>query len=194
MLATVLTSVALLRAGARVFFGWGPPAAARTDPRDPPIEPSELVGSRGRVPGVMFASAAALIIGGLLVGSRPGAIEAAQRAATTFTDRAAYAATVLGRPAPPPEPVEYVHIGALAVALAIVTVLATIALCGVLLERPRLPFAIPAAIQRPTGGELRTPPPTALRPDRRLRRVGDRRLRPARRVDRRRDLKDLHEV
>ena len=38
MLATVLTSAALLRAGARVFFGWGPPArgphrSARADRR-----------------------------------------------------------------------------------------------------------------------------------------------------------------
>ena len=92
MLATVLASVALLRAGARVFFGWGPPAAARTDPREPITEESELAGSRGRVPGVMFASAAVLIVGGLFVAARPGAVDAAQRAATDFADRATYAA------------------------------------------------------------------------------------------------------
>ena len=149
-IATVLTSAALLRAGARVFFGWGPPAQPGTDPRDPPTDDSELVGSRGRVPGVMFVSAAALIVGGLLVGARPGAFEAAQRTAAAFADREVYAAAVLGRPLPSAEPIEYLHVTPLAVGLSVFTVLATLALCAVLLERPRLPFAIPAAIRRGT--------------------------------------------
>ena len=154
MLATVLASVALLRAGARVFFGWGPPAAARTDPREPITEESELAGSRGRVPGVTFTSAAVLIVGGLFVAARPGAVDAAQRTATDFADRATYAATVLGRDAPPAEPVEYAHIGALAVVLAVATVLATVAISAVLLERPRLPFAIPTAIRQPVNASF----------------------------------------
>jgi hypothetical protein len=132
-----------------VFFGWGRPATARVDPREPAQEESELAGSRGRVPGVMFASAAVLIVGGLLVGARPGGLEAVQRNAAKFMDREVYAATVLGGEVPPPEPVEYLHIGPLAVVLAFVTVLATLALCAVLLERPRLPFAVPAAIRGP---------------------------------------------
>ena len=52
----------------------------------------------------MFVSAAALIVGGLLVGARPGAFEAAQRTAAAFADREVYAAAVLGRPLPSAEP------------------------------------------------------------------------------------------
>jgi multicomponent Na+:H+ antiporter subunit D len=48
MIATLLTAAALLRAGARVFFGIGPVCATGTDPREPPIEESELTGSRPR--------------------------------------------------------------------------------------------------------------------------------------------------
>ena len=72
VVATVLTAAALLCAGARVFLGWGRPMRARTDPRDPPAEKSELTGARGRVPAVMFASAAVLVVAGLLVTALPG--------------------------------------------------------------------------------------------------------------------------
>jgi multicomponent Na+:H+ antiporter subunit D len=143
LLATVLTSAALLRAGARVFLGWGPPAVPREDPREPRVEESELSGSRGRVPGVMFASAAVLIVGGLFVAARPGAIDAAQRAAHSFADRATYAATVLGRPLPAGTPVEYVHVGALAIVLGLLTALAAVGLTAVLLGRPRVPVRTP---------------------------------------------------
>jgi multicomponent Na+:H+ antiporter subunit D len=151
VLATILTSAALLRAGARVFLGWGPPATPRTDPRDPPTEKSELVGSRGRVPVVMSVSAAVLIVAGLFVAARPGAIDAAQRAAASFADRPTYAAAVLGRPEPRAEPVEYLHVSGLAIGLAVFTVLATIALCAVMIDRLRVPFTIPEAVRRPTA-------------------------------------------
>jgi multicomponent Na+:H+ antiporter subunit D len=136
--ATVLTSVALLRAGARVFYGWGPPMKARTDPRDPPTEKSELVGSRGRVPWVMFASAATLIVAGLLVAARPGAVDAAQRAAASFFDRASYAAAVLGTPAPRPASVGSLHVSTLEVAFGLLTVVLALGLT-VLSIRRRIP-------------------------------------------------------
>jgi multicomponent Na+:H+ antiporter subunit D len=63
-------------------------------------------------------------------------------------DRANYAAAVLGRPAPRAEPIDYLHPGATAVALGLVTVLGAIALTAILLGRLRLPFAVPAAVQR----------------------------------------------
>jgi len=177
-----------------VFFGWGPPAQPGTDPRDAPTDDSELVGSLGRVPGVMFVSAAALIAGGLLDGARPGAFEAAQRTAAAFADREVYAAAVLGRPLPSAEPIEYLHVTPLAVGLSVFTVLATLALCAVLLERPRLPFAIPAAIRRGTDAGCLPAAPSALRAARRLRRLGDRRVRRARRIDRGSDMNDVHEI
>jgi hypothetical protein len=86
----------------------------------------------------MFASGAVLIVGGLFVGTWPGAIDAAQRAAYGFFDRASYVAAVIGRPLPGRAPIEYLHPGALVVGLGIVTVLTAIGLAAVLLWRPEL--------------------------------------------------------
>jgi multicomponent Na+:H+ antiporter subunit D len=158
LLVTVLTTTALLRAGARIFFGWGPALPAPTDPRESAVEESELVGSRGRVPGVMFASAAILIVGGLTVSAVPGVITEAQRGAHAFADRAAYAAAVLGRPVPAAEPFEYLHPGTVEVVLSLVGVLAAVGLTAVLVERWRLPFAVPRSLQwaaRTTSWRLR---------------------------------------
>ena len=195
MLATVLTSAALLRAGARVFFGWGPPAQPGTDPRDAPTDDSELVGSRGRVPGRH-------------VRQRRGADRrrsARRRAAGRVRRRPARRPprSRTGRSTPPPcsdarcpapEPIEYLHVTPLAVGLSVFTVLATLALCAVLLERPRLPFAIPAAIQRGTDAGVFRLRRLHSGQTRRLRRLGDRRVRRARRTDRRGDMSDLHEI
>jgi multicomponent Na+:H+ antiporter subunit D len=148
LLATVLTVAALLRAGARVFLGWGPACVPVTDPREPPTEESELTGSRGRVPLPMFASGAVLIGAGLIVGAVPGAVDDAQRSAQVFADRAVYAAAVLGRPVPTPEPIHFLHAGALSWILGVVTVVAALGLTAILLERVRLPFRIPRSVQR----------------------------------------------
>jgi multicomponent Na+:H+ antiporter subunit D len=148
LLATALTVAALLRAGARVFLGWGPACVPASDPREPPTEESELTGSRGRVPWPMFASGAVLIGAGLIVGAVPGAVDNAQRSAQVFADRSVYAAAVLGRPVPTPEPIHFLHTGALSWALAVVTVVAALGLTAILLERVRLPFRIPPAVQR----------------------------------------------
>ncbi|HEX5617373.1 MAG TPA: proton-conducting transporter membrane subunit [Solirubrobacteraceae bacterium] len=134
LVATVVAAAALLRAGARVFFGWGAPHESDTDPREPPAEESELTGSRGRVPGVMFASVAVLIVAGLLVAAVPGAADDAQRSAHAFADREAYAAPVLGRPPPPGEPVDLLHGGALEIVLGLLTALGSIALAAALLR------------------------------------------------------------
>jgi multicomponent Na+:H+ antiporter subunit D len=148
MLVTALTAAALLRAGARVFFGWGPVCPARTDPREPPTEESELVGARGRVPGVMLASAVVLIIGGLAMSAVPDLLTAAQRSAHAFADRAVYAAAVLERPVPPARSIDYIHPRALDVIFGVLTALGAVALTAVLLKRPRLPLALPATLQR----------------------------------------------
>ena len=146
VVATVLTAAALLCAGARVFLGWGRPMRARTDPRDPPAEKSELTGARGRVPAVMFASAAVLVVAGLLVTALPGTSADAQRGAHTFADRATYAAAVLERPLPPAERVEYLHTGAPEVVLGLVTALGAVGLAALLLMRRSLP--VPRAVRR----------------------------------------------
>jgi multicomponent Na+:H+ antiporter subunit D len=148
--ATVLAAAALLRAGARVFLGWGAPYEAHTDPREPPAEESELTGSRGRVPGVMFASAAVLIVAGLLVAAMPGAADDAQRSAHAFADRETYAAPVLGRPLPPAAPVHLLHGGPLEVVLGLLTALGSIALAVALLRGalPPLPRAARMGFER----------------------------------------------
>jgi multicomponent Na+:H+ antiporter subunit D len=148
LLATVLTVAALLRAGARIFLGWGPACIPATDPREPPTEASELTGSRGRVPWPMFASGAVLIGAGLIVGAVPGAVDDAQRSVQVFSDRAAYVAAVLGRPAPTPEPIHFLHAGVLSWVLGVVTMVAALGLTAILLERVRLPFRIPGAVER----------------------------------------------
>jgi multicomponent Na+:H+ antiporter subunit D len=137
LFATVLTAAALLRAGARVFLGWGPPAHARRDPREPRTEESELVGARGRVPWVI-----------------PGVADEAQRGSYAFADRTAYAAAVFGRPAPYQAPIEYLRPDLGDVLLGVVSTLGAVILTAVLLERLRLPFAIPERLRRAAGSAL----------------------------------------
>jgi multicomponent Na+:H+ antiporter subunit D len=148
VIATALTAAALLRAGARVFLGWGPVAVARSDPREPRMEESELTGTRGRVPWPMFASAAVLVVAGLIVSALPGTVDDAQRSVQVFADRTVYAAAVLGRPVPAPEPIHFVHAGVAGVTLAVVTVALALGLTAILLERVRLPFRVPDAVAR----------------------------------------------
>jgi multicomponent Na+:H+ antiporter subunit D len=147
VVATVLTTAALLRAGARVFLGWGSKTALPGDAREPVVEESEVVHSRGRVPVAMLASAAALITAGLLLGALPGVTGAAQQHAHDFADRASYAAAVLGQSVPPPGPVPEPHIGLLEVILDLVTVSGALALAAVLLGRLRSPFPVPVALR-----------------------------------------------
>jgi multicomponent Na+:H+ antiporter subunit D len=128
--------------------------ATRTDPREPPTEDSELTGSRGRIPGVMFASAGVLIVAGLLVAAVPGTMADAQRSAQAFADRAAYAAAVFQHPTPPREQIEYLHPGAIEVILGLVAALAAIGLAAVLLERLRPPFRLPPVVQRAAATNL----------------------------------------
>jgi multicomponent Na+:H+ antiporter subunit D len=152
VVATLMTAAALLRAGARVYLGWGPVSPGTADPREPPTEESELSGSRGRVPAVMFASAAVLIVGGLLVSAVPGLFVKAQESAHAFADRAAYAAAVLKRPIPAAEPIPYLHAGLTEVVLGLVSVLGALLLAAVLLERLRMPFTLPVRLRRAVAG------------------------------------------
>jgi hypothetical protein len=82
------------------------------------------------------------------VSAVPGVITEAQKGAHAFADRAAYAAAVLGRPLPPAPPIEYLHPGAFEVMLSLVAVLGAVGLTAVLIERLRLPIALPGALQR----------------------------------------------
>jgi multicomponent Na+:H+ antiporter subunit D len=138
VVATVLTSGALLRAAGRIFLGRGVGAAAV----DPDSEESEFAGAAGYTPNVVLASATLLILVGLVLGLLPGLVHAVQDAAARFADRSLYDAAVLGRALPPVPHAEHPAIGVLSVALGLLTAVGSIAMGVLLLRHPR-PFAHP---------------------------------------------------
>ena len=90
-IAAAVSAGAILRAGARVFLGWGP----REDDlltTEPPEEPPE----RAAVYVVLLAPAALLIALGLAASLVPGLQQRTQAGAERFRDRAAYVGRVLG--------------------------------------------------------------------------------------------------
>jgi multicomponent Na+:H+ antiporter subunit D len=95
---SALTAGAVLRAGARIFLGWGDEAEPdRTSELDPE---EELSDPQQRTPPELVAGAAVLLALAIVVGLWPGAADFAQRAAVRFTDQAGYARAVLhGLPA-----------------------------------------------------------------------------------------------
>jgi multicomponent Na+:H+ antiporter subunit D len=93
----ILTGGAVLRATARVFLGWGPREPLETPAElEAKQEERETRGARGRLPVVMWAPAAALVAGALVVGLTGGLSAATEAAAATVEDRKGYAAAVLG--------------------------------------------------------------------------------------------------
>jgi multicomponent Na+:H+ antiporter subunit D len=96
MVAEGVSAASLLRAGARVFLGWGPP----DDPLLTPEPPEEGFARDASVP-LMLVVTAALIAIGLALSVVPGLQQRSEAGATRFVDRAAYAAHVLrGVPEP----------------------------------------------------------------------------------------------
>jgi multicomponent Na+:H+ antiporter subunit D len=102
MVTAALSAGAMLRAGARVFLGWGPTEDDLLAPQ-PPEEPSE----REAVVPLMLAVTSVAVALGLVVSVVPGLASRSEHAADQFRDRAAYAAHVLRgvetkRPSRPP--------------------------------------------------------------------------------------------
>ncbi|MGH3235623.1 MAG: complex I subunit 5 family protein [Streptosporangiaceae bacterium] len=105
-LSVILSSGAVLRAAGRIWLGWGDTRSSRPDTgtADDPGEESEDRGQDGRewsgrltrVPLTMVLPPLALLAIGLGLGLTSGLEEHAAAAATAFSDRAAYAAAVLG--------------------------------------------------------------------------------------------------
>jgi len=90
MLAAGLSAGAMLRAGARIFLGWGPA-------EDPLLseEPDESPIQRSASVPLMTAVSAVAILLGLAVSGVPGLAQRSRLAAERFVDRQAYAAHVL---------------------------------------------------------------------------------------------------
>jgi multicomponent Na+:H+ antiporter subunit D len=117
MVVAGLSSAALLRAGARVFLGWGP----REDPllsEQPPEEPVE----RDAALPLLLGVAAVAIALGLAASLVPGLQQRTEVGAERFADRGAYAAKVLHgvrEPIPPRPPFALPHTTASGVAYGI---------------------------------------------------------------------------
>jgi multicomponent Na+:H+ antiporter subunit D len=99
MVAAGLSGGAMLRAGARIFLGWGPA-------EDPLLseEPDESPSRRAASLRLMTGVSAVAIVLGLAVSVAPGLPQRAELAAQRFTDRPAYAARVLHSVHPPAAP------------------------------------------------------------------------------------------
>jgi multicomponent Na+:H+ antiporter subunit D len=113
-LSVIASSGAVLRAAARIWVGWGdnesseagtgtaddPGEEAESRPDTPGAERTqdgqERSGQQRRVPLTMVLPPLALLAVGLGLGLTPGIAEHAAAAAAAFSDRAAYAAAVLG--------------------------------------------------------------------------------------------------
>ena len=103
MIAAGVSSGAILRAGARVFLGWGP-----ADDELLSAEPSESPPERTASLPALLAVTAAVLVLGLVASVAPGLGQRVEQAAGRARDRIAYVHRVLdGRtlPAPPRPPV-----------------------------------------------------------------------------------------
>jgi multicomponent Na+:H+ antiporter subunit D len=144
LFAGAVTSAAVLRAGGRIFFGWGPAGDQSRAPKHE--EKPETERGHDHTPATMFISAAVLVAAGLLVGLTPNLKPAASTAAIQFENTNAYAAHVLdAQPAPIPAPPRPAPSGML---INLVTVLAAITIAAVHLFSNRA-RDISAAIARP---------------------------------------------
>jgi multicomponent Na+:H+ antiporter subunit D len=96
VLASTLTAGAILRAGGRVFAGWG-----RRVPRHHELlraisERPETLSPHDRTPAAMILAPALLLAGGLVVGLSSGLRDGIGAAAARMADHAGYVAGVLG--------------------------------------------------------------------------------------------------
>jgi multicomponent Na+:H+ antiporter subunit D len=150
--ATILTAAGLLRAGARVFLGWGTPRSEDVSAFGEGTdleEEDELVGPRGYTPPVMIGLGGVLVVAGLLIGLVPGLVQGALDASQRFVERGAYAAAVLHdvalpKPTAPPVPTHWD-----AIVIAVLASAAALALAWAILRRPRVRMMVPAGVRQP---------------------------------------------
>jgi multicomponent Na+:H+ antiporter subunit D len=155
-LGSALAGAALLRAGARIFLGWGEaddPLLGKAMEEDP----LERDVARPLLVGVALTA----VVLGVAISVVPGLGQRAEYAATRFQDRGGYVARVLrGRPfpAPPSLPVTIRHTSPESVLYGGAATVFAFALALVGLYRRRLPRMVSAA-----AGRLLAPPVQVLR-------------------------------
>jgi multicomponent Na+:H+ antiporter subunit D len=143
---TILSTGAILRAGARVFLGAGgreDPLLSEQPPEGPPDE--REVQSFALMQGVALA----LAVGGLALGAITPIGAHAVEAAHHFTDRHAYASLVLQHQALPAVPSERWVTTTQSVVWGLVTLVGSFAVAAALLYRPRLLDAAAGRVVRP---------------------------------------------
>lgn len=99
MIAAGVSSGAILRAGARIFLGWGPARDPLLSP-EPPEKPPERTAS---MPALVAVTAVMLAFG-LVVSVVPGLGQRVENGAARARDRVAYASEVLGGKRGPSQP------------------------------------------------------------------------------------------
>jgi multicomponent Na+:H+ antiporter subunit D len=148
--AGATASAALLRAGARVFLGWGPASdallTAESRERPPP---------RGARTAILGSLTALTLVLGLCVSLVPGLAQRSESGAERFRDRAAYAARVLdGRAAEEPRarlPFAVPHTSLESVGYGFGSTGLAILLAALGLQRRRLPRPVRKAGARVLG-------------------------------------------
>ena len=152
-IAGACASAALLRAGARVFLGWG----AESDPLLT-REPAERPPPRGTRTGLTSAVCAAAIVCGFVVSLVPGLGQRAEAGAAQFENRAAYAAVILdgkavARPPRPPVALEPASTSTLLYACGAVLVALALAGFGLQSHRAVRPVAALKAVHSGVIGD-----------------------------------------
>jgi multicomponent Na+:H+ antiporter subunit D len=103
---TIVTAAAVLRAGLGIFLGVGRPPVARTIGDRADVAGFETLGKRGRTPVLLWAPAAAFLVGAAVLGTPSHGWQHEQLVqATRFESAARYAHDVLSAPAEPPRAV-----------------------------------------------------------------------------------------
>jgi multicomponent Na+:H+ antiporter subunit D len=152
-LGSALTGAALLRAGARIFLGWGDvedELLGRAIEEDP-VERDVL---RPLLVGVALVS----VVLGVAISIVPGLGQRAEYAAERFRDTSGYAATVLhGRAVTPPAslPVSIRHTSLASILSATGTTIFALGLALVGLYRSRLPRGVSRAARRTLAPPIR---------------------------------------
>jgi multicomponent Na+:H+ antiporter subunit D len=158
VLGSVVTGGTLLRAGARIFLGWGDADDPLLSAEPPPAE-EEPEASDSRVsPGLLFGPALALLIAGAGVGFTPQLAERATAWAQRLEDRPSHAAEVLAGRVPPPAAPVPVHAGLAPYAYSIASLVLACGFALFGLYRRRLPVLL-----RRGGGRALDPPVQVLK-------------------------------
>ena len=152
-LGSVLAGAALLRAGARIFLGWGDEDDALLGKA---IEEDPL--ERDVLRPLLVAVALVAVVLGVAISVIPGLGQRAEYAADRFRNTAGYAAAVLhAKPMPPPAslPVSIRHTSLESILYGTGATIVALALALVGLNRRRLPRQVSVVAERTLGPPVR---------------------------------------